>query len=139
VLLIRHGETEWNRVERFRGRADVELNATGLAQAVAVARRLRSEGSADAVYSSPLQRGWQTAEPIAAAFGLQVQPLDGLLDIDYGQWQGLSPAEAASRYPDVFALWLNAPDRAAIPGGETLGQVRSRSVAATCAASSGVL
>jgi len=93
-VLVRHGQTEWNRVERFRGRADIPLNETGLAQAKALARRLASWAIA-AVYSSPLQRTRETGKAIARQLGLQVEPLEGLIDIDYGALQGLTPEEAS--------------------------------------------
>ncbi|MCL5075779.1 MAG: histidine phosphatase family protein [Chloroflexi bacterium] len=130
IILVRHGQTEWNRVERFRGRADVGLNQTGLIQAQAVARRLRAEGSLVAVYSSPLSRSLETARPIAEMFGLAVQHLAGLIDIDYGEWQGLTPEEVAAKYAALYHCWQEKPHLAQIPGGENLGQVRQRVVAA---------
>jgi len=128
-LLIRHGQTEWNRVERFRGRADIGLNETGIEQAHKLARRLAEE-PISALYSSPLRRALQTAQPIARALGLSVQPLEGLLDIDYGAWQGLTPQEAAQRFPALYRLWLEEPHRVRFPQGESLSQVRRRCLAA---------
>ena len=91
IVLVRHGETEWNRVERFRGRADVPLNQTGIAQAEATARRIEKGWEVTAVYASPLVRALRTAEAIAQRFALDVQVHPGLIDIDYGAWQGRSP------------------------------------------------
>lgn len=129
-LLVRHGQTEWNRVERFRGRADVPLNATGLAQAAAIARRIAAEWEPAAVYASPLSRAIATAEPIAAHFGLPVVPVDGLVDIHYGAWQGLTPDEARARWPDLVAAWYSAPETVQIPGGESLAGLRDRAMTA---------
>ncbi len=126
VILVRHGQTEWNRVERFRGRADVPLNATGLAQAEATGRRIAAEWQPVAVYSSPLSRAVKTAEATAKYFHLDVQIQPGLADIDYGQWQGLTPDEARERWPDVHRAWVNTPHLARIPGGETLDDLRAR-------------
>jgi probable phosphoglycerate mutase len=95
-----------------------------------VAKRIAAMGRVDAIYSSPLQRALQTAQPIAARFGLPMQPLAGIIDIHYGAWQGLSPEEAATKYPRLYRLWLTQPQRAHIPGGETLPQVRRRAMAA---------
>ena len=130
IMLVRHGQTEWNRVERFRGRADVPLNQTGLAQAEATARRMAQEWRPVAVYSSPLSRAVKTAGAIAGHCGLDVQIHNGLADIDYGEWQGLTPDEAKERWPDVHHAWYNLPHTARIPGGETLDDLRARVMAA---------
>jgi len=126
IILVRHGETEWNRVERFRGRADVPLNGTGLLQAQATGRRIADEWKPVAIYSSPLSRAVRTAEAVAWHFGLRIQIHPGLVDIDYGQWQGLTPDEARERWPEIVNSWYNAPHTAQIPGGETLDNLRSR-------------
>jgi broad specificity phosphatase PhoE len=128
IILVRHGQTEWNRVERFRGRADVPLNETGLAQAEATGRRVAAQWKPAAVYSSPLSRAIKTAEAIANHFDLPVQAYPGLADIDYGDWQGLTPDEARRRWPDIVEAWYNAPQTAHIPGGETLAALRARAM-----------
>lgn len=129
-ILVRHGQTEWNRVERFRGRADVPLNNVGLAQAAATGRRVAAEWQPAAVYSSPLSRAVATAEAIAAPLGLPVIPLDELTDIHYGQWQGLTPEEAHARWPDLVHAWYTAPATVRVPGGESLADLRERAMAA---------
>ena len=130
IILVRHGQTEWNRVERYRGQADVPLNETGLIQAEATGRRIAAEWQPAAVYSSPLSRAVKTAEAIAGHFGLPVQVHAGLADIDYGEWQGLTPDEARERWPRVDNAWRNAPQIARIPGGETLDDLRDRAMEA---------
>jgi broad specificity phosphatase PhoE len=128
IVLVRHGQTEWNRVERFRGRADIPLNETGLAQAEATARRIASEWQPVAVYSSPLSRAVRTAEAIARCLSLPVQTHRGLADIDYGRWQGLTPDEARAQWPAEVAAWYHTPSTVSIPGGETLDGVRVRAM-----------
>ena len=128
IILVRHGQTEWNRVERFRGRADIPLNETGLAQAEATGQRVAAEWQPTAIYSSPLSRAIQTAEAIARNFSLEVQRYPGLIDIDYGEWQGLSPDEARQRWPAELDAWYNAPEKARIPGGESLEELRTRAM-----------
>ena len=123
--LVRHGQTEWNRVERFRGREEVPLYGTGRAQAQALAARLASFPIAR-IYSSPLGRSRETAGAIAQVHGQEVVVLPGLVDIDYGEWQGLPPQEVATRYPELFRRWLGAPHAVHFPGGESLGAVRRR-------------
>jgi probable phosphoglycerate mutase len=129
-ILVRHGQTEWNRVERFRGRADVPLNVVGLEQAAATGRRIAAEWRPTAVYCSPLGRARQTAEAIAVHFGLPVQPHLGLYDIHFGQWQGLTPDEARARWPGLVDAWYTAPQTVQIPGGESLAELRTRAMAA---------
>jgi probable phosphoglycerate mutase len=125
-ILVRHGQTEWNRAERFRGRADVPLNETGLQQAEATGERVAAQWQPAAVYSSPLSRSMKTAEAIARHFQLTVQPHSGLIDIDYGLWQGLTPEEVGERWPQELDAWYNAPHTIRIPGGESLADLRVR-------------
>jgi broad specificity phosphatase PhoE len=126
-ILVRHGQTEWNRVERFRGRADLSLDETGRRQAEAAALRLKGEKIA-AIYSSPLKRTIETASILARQLKLPVQPFEGLLDIDFGSWQGLSPEEAAQQDSQLYKKWLEHPDEVSFPNGESLDIVRQRVV-----------
>ena len=128
LLLVRHGQTAWNLgagPERFRGRMDLPLDPTGQAQAEAVGRRLAT-ADISAIYASPLQRARQTAAPLADRLGLPVQPHEGLLDVNYGLWQGLTHSEAATAYPELHRLWSTSPDRVRFPEGESLAGVRDR-------------
>jgi probable phosphoglycerate mutase len=125
-ILVRHGQTEWNKVERFRGRADVPLNDTGLAQAEATGRRVAEEWTPVAVYSSPLSRAVKTAEAIAGHFALPVETHSGLVDIDYGRWHGLTPDDVKIRWPEIHDAWYHKPHTARIPDGETLEDLRLR-------------
>ena len=128
ILLVRHGQTEWNREERFRGQADVPLNETGLAQAEATGRRVAATWQPAAVYSSPLSRSVETAEAIAGHFGLHVQVHAWLADIHYGDWQGLTPSEVKERWPHEYDNWYMHPERARIPNGESLESLQARAM-----------
>ena len=130
IVLVRHGQTAWNREARFRGRADIELDEFGLKQAEATGRYLVSRWPVAAVYASPMRRAMQTAEAIARAHGLTARPLEGLMDINFGELQGLSLDETAQRYPAIYWAWEKAPHTVLFPGGEGLDDVRSRVVAA---------
>jgi probable phosphoglycerate mutase len=128
ILLIRHGQTAWNEgagEERFRGRTDLPLDDTGLAQARAVARRLGNEPIA-ALYTSPLLRARQTIAPLADLLNIPAQPHDGLIDIDYGHYQGLSHTQAAAAFPEQYTLWRTRPGQVRFPGGEGLSEVQAR-------------
>lgn len=128
IILVRHGQTEWNRVERFRGRADVPLNEMGIKQAEATGKHIAEKWKPAAIYSSPLSRAVKTAEAIAKHFDLKVQIHPGLADIDYGGWQGLSPDEVRARWGEMLDTWYNAPHLAVIPNGETLSDLRERAM-----------
>jgi len=131
IIVVRHGQTAWNEGEgeRFRGRAEVELDDKGIKQAGATAARL-AQWEAAAIYSSPLKRALSTANILAEPLKLQVQPTEGLIDIDYGRWQGLSLKEAAEDDSKLYKLWLKSPHLVTFPQGESLEQVKKRVVSA---------
>ena len=129
ILLVRHGETEWNVAEVFRGRIDVPLNDAGTRQAELLAEYLEGV-RIEAIYSSVLKRAWQTAEAIARHQSLEINVLSELIDFDFGEWQGLSRQEVEERFPEEYTDWLSHPERMKTTGGENLEQVRERSVRA---------
>jgi broad specificity phosphatase PhoE len=95
VVLIRHGQTAWNRDERIRGRSDIPLDETGLEQARATARYVAARWPLTAIYASPLRRAMETARAVAGVQGLEAQPLDGLMDLSFGEWEGLPIPEGS--------------------------------------------
>ena len=125
IILARHGETEWNVEEVFRGRLDIELNETGIRQAELLAEYL-SERKIDAIYSSPLKRAVKTAEIIAGYHQLDVEIAPGLIDFDCGEWHGLPLQEVKDKYKELYALWVSHPDKVKLPAGESLNEVRKR-------------
>jgi len=129
IILVRHGHVDWIAPERFRGRAELALSDLGRRQARATALYIATTWKPDAVYTSPLSRTRDTGAAIAAAFRLEPQPVEGLGDIDYGDWQGLTREEAKERWPQETELWFRAPHLAAIPGGETLAALLARTTA----------
>ena len=127
VILARHGETAWNVGEIFRGRIDVELNETGQKQAELLAEYL-SHRQLQAIYSSPLKRALKTAETIAGYHKLDVEIAPGLVDFDYGDWQGLPHQEVKDKYRELYQEWASRPERVKIPSGESLEDVRVRAL-----------
>lgn len=131
VILVRHGETEMTAQRRYSGRGDVALSAAGQVQAAATAARLSTMvATAEAVITSPLRRCRATAEAIAAALGpapIRVEP--GLIECDFGDWEGLSFAEVKRRWPDELQEWLASPT-VPPPGGESFVAVAERVQAA---------
>lgn len=126
IILVRHGETDWNKELIFRGRIDVPLNETGLMQARRTAAALR-EVPLKAVYSSPLSRAYVTASAIAEAKGMTAVKEEAFNDPSFGLWEGRPVAEVAREYPDEFRKWREAPHLWKAPEGETLAGVRERS------------
>lgn len=126
LLLVRHAETANNRDGLVQGRADHPLNATGLAQAQALADCLRDIAIA-AAYSSPLQRALQTAAPIAESHGLAIQPEAALAEMDVGELDGLSGAAMREHYPEVLRAWAaGEAGTLRLPGGESMQDVQNR-------------
>lgn len=125
LVLVRHGETEYNRADLFRGRADLPLNERGKLQAEAAGRYLAGlyfEG----FYSSPLRRALETASLIAAPHGAGVSTMEEFVDVDYGLWSGKSVEEIKEAWPEEFRLWAEEPEKVIFPGGEALQEVRDR-------------
>lgn len=125
IILCRHGETDWNVHGRYQGRTDVPLNARGRQQARELARAL-SDRRIDVVYSSTLERAYDTAMEIARPRGLEVRRDARLDEIDQGLWEGLRHDEIMLRHPEKLAAWQERPIDLRLPEGETLEEVRVR-------------
>jgi|JFJP01.1.fsa_nt_gi alpha-ribazole phosphatase len=116
LLLIRHGQTDWNLAQRFQGQSDIPLNEMGRKQAQALAERLSAE-KFDAVYASDLQRATETAKIICAS---QIYPDPRLREVNFGDWEGLTYDEIKAKHPEPLAAWENDIFKSAPPNGETL-------------------
>ena len=126
VLWIRHAENDWVGTNRLAGRTNgVHLNDRGREQSTKLAELLKHH-PISAIYSSPLERCLQTAEPVAAALGQQVHPEPGILEVDYGEWQG-GDLKELSKLPEWQSV-QHFPSSFRFPGGETLHQTQSRAV-----------
>jgi broad specificity phosphatase PhoE len=129
TVLLRHGETALSGERRFAGRGDIPLTATGLEQAAAAAARLAARGGLDLIVTSPLKRTRQTAGVVAAATGVPLVVADGWMETDFGEWEGLTYAEAERHSPEQMAAWLNDTG-VAPPGGESFAATSDRVLAA---------
>ncbi len=125
VYLVRHGETDYHRNNRILGRKDEGLSARGREQALRLASYFEGR-RLDAIYSSPLLRCLETAEPVSRAKGLPIRRAEGLVEIDMGEWDGKSLKEIFEMDPERAAAWLSRPGSVGIPGGENFEQVRKR-------------
>ncbi|MDO8532247.1 MAG: histidine phosphatase family protein [Dehalococcoidia bacterium] len=134
LYLVRHGQTDWNRLHRIQGHSDTPLNETGRAQAQALARTF-AEKPLSAVYSSPLRRARDTAEAIARVHrspdesgrhGLSVRTLDELKELQVGALDGVTLTEMRERYGDFLARWRRDASVRLPGGGETLVELQAR-------------
>jgi probable phosphoglycerate mutase len=129
LLLVRHGETDWNRQGRFQGQIDIPLNANGLAQAHSAADFL-SEVPIQKAFTSAMARPRQTAEAILTAHpGVRLSSLEGLVEIGHGQWEGCLEEEISQQWGELLQQWKMAPHTVQMPEGENLQQVWDRSLA----------
>lgn len=130
LYLIRHGETDWNLTGRWQGHADIPLNAIGRAQARRLAERVSTRGPRfDAIFSSDLQRAWETASILGQATDQPPQPLPALREIDVGSWSGLTSAEVRERDGETYARIQSGED-VARGGGERFLDLYARVVGA---------
>lgn len=128
ILLVRHGETDWNDSGRIQGHSDTPLNAAGRQQAQRVAQRLARE-PIRALYSSDLSRAFETATIMGVPLGLTVVASPRLRERQYGVWEGLTSAEIQMRYPEQFGIWRARSTDFAPPQGETRSELLTRALA----------
>jgi len=126
LLLVRHGETEWNVQRRYQGQSDIPLSELGVRQAEFIAKRLAGQ-TIDAIYASDLERAWETASIIANQCNLEVFSEPRLRELKFGILEGLTFEEAEEQYPEMIAAWLedfnNTPE-----GAETIDLFNTRVV-----------
>ena len=129
VFLIRHGSTVLSAEDRFAGETNVELSETGRSQARNLSRRLASQ-PISAFYASPLDRTMETAKILAERHGKPILTDPGFLEINHGEWEGLTREEAETRFADSYVKWEEDPYNFAPEGGETGLAVTARAMPA---------
>ena len=126
LIIVRHGESEWNRIGRYQGQHDAPLSDLGLRQAEALASRLRDE-PIDVIFTSPLQRAARTAGAIARHHpDVPFEHTPALMEIHHGDWQGLLADEVIARYGAGLQEWRQHPTRAQMPNGESFSNILKR-------------
>jgi 2,3-bisphosphoglycerate-dependent phosphoglycerate mutase len=121
LVLVRHGQSTWNREHRIQGQLDPPLSDEGRRQAALLGARLaaRLRGRRFAgFYASDLRRAFETAEVVGASIGQAPEPSEALREIFLGEWEGLRTEEIAERFPEAWARWVEEPDWDCVPGGE---------------------
>jgi probable phosphoglycerate mutase len=131
LCVVRHGETEWNAERRIQGQIDIGLNATGQRQAQAAGRWLKRAGIS-ALYASDLRRAWDTAQAIGVALQLQPVAAPELRERRYGVFEGLTYAEAATRFPEGYAAFEGRNADYAFENGESLKVMYARVTGKLC-------
>ncbi len=126
IILVRHGETNWNLQGRYQGQEDTRLSEKGFLQAQLLAKGLEKV-HIDACVSSPLKRSLLTCKTCAALHKLPVTVDGRIIEINHGTWEGELAGDIEARYPEEFKLWHTAPHKVQMPGGENLEDVRRRS------------
>jgi phosphoserine phosphatase len=130
ILLIRHGETDWNRAERFQGQIDIPLNERGMAQAEKAGEFLKGT-KLDLAFSSPLSRPLETCKTVLAHHGkVPLTLIDDLQEISHGLWEGKLKEEIQAQFPGALEQWAQTPQVVQMPEGENLQQVWERSLRA---------
>lgn len=125
LYFLRHGETTFSQMGGYCGDLDVELTSAGKVMAQAFAASYASIPW-EAVYVSPMKRTIATATPLCEATGIEMQLRDGLRELSYGKWEGLSPDEVRAQYEEDYIRWLTEPAWNPPTGGETSVQLASR-------------
>jgi broad specificity phosphatase PhoE len=129
VLMVRHGSTEHSLAGRFSGRNDLPLDERGRRQARSIAAHIAKLDPVDEVISSPLRRARETAQVLVDRLGGTVEVHDGLIETEFGEWEGLTIGEAHTKWPDLLAAWLKRGD-VAPPSGESFEHVETRTLRA---------
>lgn len=125
IFLIRHGETEWNKLGRIQGNSDVKLSPEGIRQAQLMAAHVPFK-HIDAVYASDLQRAVDTAKILAAKFNLPVTTMPGLRETNFGDWEGRVISGLLEELPEEFGNFFIKPDKVKPPNGETFLECQAR-------------
>jgi broad specificity phosphatase PhoE len=128
MILVRHGQSTWNREHRIQGQLDPPLSDEGRRQAELLGRRLAGRRLVG-FYASDLKRAFETAEAIGALVDLVPEPTAGLREIYLGDWEGLRTDEIAERFPDAWARWREEPDWDLVPAGEGAARFEARVIA----------
>jgi broad specificity phosphatase PhoE len=126
VILVRHGETAWNKAHRMQGGgSDTPLNETGNRQKELIALRLKAE-NIQGIYCSPLQRAMDTANAIARYHSLEVMVEPALREIDIGEFEGASVFDIGRQMDEVLTTGYSGETAPTMPGGESLKDVQTR-------------
>lgn len=123
LILIRHGETDWSRQKKYCGLTDIDLNQKGIARAKKTALEIKNE-KIYKIYSSDSKRAYNFAKLIFK--NMPIENLTSLREINFGIFEGLTYAQAARKFPEIYKKWLSDPANTPIPKGESLSEMAKR-------------
>jgi len=123
IILIRHGETDWNKERRYLSHTDIDINDTGRAQALAAAKSIKDENIAR-VYASDRKRAVNSAQLLFKGCPIEQSP--DLREMNFGIFEGQRYEEILAAYKNIYDSWINDPHKASIPQGETFAAFESR-------------
>lgn len=124
IYLIRHGQTDWNILGKIQGSCNIPLNETGRLQAERLAEGMAAR-PVKKVFSSTLMRAVETAKEVARSQKAYIIPMESLMEVKFGKWEGLTRAEMEKGYPEEYLHWCEDP-AATAPGGESLEEITDR-------------
>ena len=127
LLLIRHGQTDWNLLGKYQGQTDIALSGEGIRQADLLAQNFPVD-TLDIIYTSDLQRAFMTAERLAEKFSAPLYADKALRELNFGAWEGLTYQEIAERWPQEVKNLFGAPEKLQIPEGETFLMLQRRAM-----------
>ncbi len=125
IYLIRHGQTDWNLEGKIQGRYDVSLNETGSKQAELLAMGMDKRPVVQ-IFSSRQKRALETAQAVGRRQHVAVTVIDGLEEVEFGEWEGKTWDEISREYPEEFKVWCTEPAEIVPPGGESRPQIYRR-------------
>ena len=125
LVLVRHGETDWNKLGKFQGHHDTALNSRGAAQARETAQAV-AQWKHSAIFSSPLLRTMQVAREISQLSGMPVVQVPGFRELSLGDLEGVTGEEMRAGWPHFYAAWRDDPASVVMPNGESLADLQER-------------
>ena len=129
LVLVRHGETDWNTQHRTQGTTDTPLNERGMVQARTLAPRIQRQFPPEIIYTSPLQRAVRTAEILRGDLPVPIVPDERLLEFHFGAWEGMEFPKIGEAFPEEMKVWQTNPMDCVIPGAETMAELQKRCAA----------
>jgi broad specificity phosphatase PhoE len=127
LYLVRHGESEWNKLKKVQGQIDIPLTEKGIEQAKLIGKRLINEGI-EKIYTSDLKRAYDTASIIGKMLNIDVIPLKELREINFGIWEGLTTDIIKSKFSKERELWLKNPEMLKVEGAESILELQLRAM-----------
>lgn len=125
IYLIRHGESEWNKLKKVQGQVNTQLTELGKIQAKAMGNRLIKE-NIDIIYTSDLSRAFDTAKIIGKTLNRPINITESIREINFGVWEGLTNLEVQQKYKDQYNIWIKNPEKLNLNGAENLESLKNR-------------